>query len=89
MAQTKYLKFRGKHPELVDGKFYTYHQLREVIGASYYCIKGRLSGKKECTIDDLYEPYSKSGNKKQEERITSNLETESMLLSQKWLKRRL
>lgn len=91
MAKTRLLQFKGEHPILTDGEFYTYVQLAESIGANYNCIKNRLYNKKFVTPDDMYIPNSKRKNRKQPNRRNpediTRLEDRSMIMMDKYLRR--
>jgi hypothetical protein len=93
MAKTRLLQFKGEHPILTDGEFYTYVQLAESIGANYNCIKNRLYNKKFVTPDDMYIPNSKRKDRKQPNRRNpediTRLEDRSMIMMDKYLRKML
>jgi hypothetical protein len=88
--KTRRIQFKGRHDSLVDGKYYTYDELSALIGSTYYCIKNSLYSKAYCTSDDLYPPYSRSGGKaKRKPKEICRLETDAMVMSQNYLRRKL
>ena len=88
--KTRRIQFKGRHDSLLDGEYYTYNELSELIGSTYNCIKNRLYSKPYCTSDDLYPPYSRSGGKaKSQPKEIRRLETDAMVVSQKYLRRKL
>lgn len=93
MAKTRKLQFKGDFPNLVDGQFYTYIELSKAIGATYNCIKNRLYDKTHVVPEDLYAPNSKrSGRKQPNKRKPEDmlrLETESMVLMDSYLRKKL
>lgn len=90
MAKTRKIQFRGCHETLDDGEYYTYLELSRTIGSTYNCIKNRLYSKKYCTVDDLYEPYSRSGGSiRKEPKDIKRLETDAQIMSDKFLRRKL
>tara|TARA_Y100000004_G_scaffold12121_1_gene13096 strand:+ start:1498 stop:1746 length:249 start_codon:yes stop_codon:yes gene_type:complete len=82
------LLFKGSHTKLVDGNYYTYLELADAIGAKYSCIKNRLCSKKFATPNDLYPPHSKRDRSKPPQE-TLLLETQSMMIMDKYLRRKL
>lgn len=93
MAKTRWLQFRGDHPFLEDGRYYTYDQLADAIGARYNCIKNRLYNKKFVTPDDMYLPYSRGSSRKQPNKRKpediKRLETQSEIMMDKYLRMKL
>ena len=93
MARTRRLQFRGTYPNLENGRFYTYMELSAVSGNTYNCIKSRLYNKRYVQPQDLYSSSSqkygrRQPNKRREEDIF-RLEDRSMIIMDKYLRRKL
>jgi len=92
MGSLKKLAFKGNHPALVDGKFYTYEDYASVANVGYKCMYSRLYGKNIVTDNELRPLKSKHIGKAwnpnwnpETDKTWSRFETAVDQLSQKWL----
>ena len=83
MGSTKKVLFKGKHPDLVNGKSYGYEDYAKVAGVNYKSLYSRLYGKNVVTDIDLRPVRAPINIKKSKPKWDGND------LSQKWLSRRI
>jgi len=83
MGSTKKVLYKGKHPDLVNGKSYGYEDYARVAGVGYKSLYSRLYGKTVVTDIDLRPIRTPINIKKIKPKWDGNE------LSQKWLSRSL
>lgn len=83
MGSTKKVLYKGKHPDLVNGKSYGYEDYARVAGVGYKSLYSRLYGKNVVTDVDLRPIRTPVNIKKSKPKWDGND------LSQKWLSRSL
>lgn len=74
--------YTGKHPDLIDGKLYTFKEITDLTGVTDNLLRYRLDGSNTCTDFEL----RKSGETKTNK---SRKKAHTMTCSQKWLKKSL
>ena len=83
MGSTKKVLYKGKHPDLVNGKSYGYEDYARVAGVGYKSLYSRLYGKTVVTDVDLRPVRTPANIGKSVKKWDGND------LSQKWLSRRI
>ncbi len=83
MGSTKKVLYKGKHPDLVNGKSYGYEDYARVAGVGYKSLYSRLYGKNVVTDVDLRPIRTPVNIGKSKPKWDGND------LSQKWLSRSL
>jgi len=83
MGSTKKVLYKGKHPDLVNGKSYGYEDYARVAGVNYKSLYSRLYGKNVVTDIDLRPVRSPINIGKCKPKLDGSD------LSQKWLSRSL
>ena len=92
MGNIRKIEYRGTHPDLENGKEYTYREFAKAAGVSYRCVVSRAHNKKYISDKELVPLNAhKIPNKwKNKPDLTeSRLETYFDVISQKWLRRSL
>jgi len=92
MGSTRYIRYKGNNPKLVNGKSYTFKDYAKVAGVSYRCFCTRAQGKSVITDKELVPLNAhlipKEWRNMPDVKLT-RLEHFSEQISQQWLQRKL